>query len=439
MGLRQFQTWKFEYLFVAPEQWQREQETHFVLKQYELLDVWDASSALRQIAQRDSAFVMSLARAVGAAAVRGGLEPTLQELIRGLGRLSLRGDGPPNFALFYVARRKRGRTVQELPDPWKEVREAIEAAEQAPRGFVVVEAMADDEAPLPVPGLRVEFLLADGEVRTATTDGAGLARMDPIPQGQCHIILPSLDGSSWRPAQGASTPVKGRQNERVQWHTVKRGESLSRIAHQFGVKNWKKLWDHPKNEALRKKRKDPNVLLVGDEVAIAGVVVHELVVPTDQVHRILITQREVTVRLRLQDLARAPWSGVDYDYSYEHGGRTIEKPGSAPTNGEGFLEESVPITVREVMVTLRKRRMRILLQVDALDPARDADTNQPVLSGVQMRLAALGYSPGPESRDWTDRPREALAAFQADELGSTSPTGEPDVETLDALEKTYGA
>jgi hypothetical protein len=36
MRLRSYQTWKLQYLFVSPEQWAGDHETHFWLKQYGL-------------------------------------------------------------------------------------------------------------------------------------------------------------------------------------------------------------------------------------------------------------------------------------------------------------------------------------------------------------------------------------------------------------------
>jgi N-acetylmuramoyl-L-alanine amidase len=435
MRLRHFLSWKFEYVFVAPEQWQREHEKHFVLAKYELLSVWDATNVLRQLSHRDPKFLAELARAVLVMPVRPGLEPMLQELIRGLGRPSPRAEQPPNFASFYVARRKRERTFQELPDPWKEVREAIEAAERAPRGFIVVEAVTDEKEPLPVSGLRVEFLVADGQVRTTTTDGTGQARLDPIPQGQCHIILPTLDGGSWRPTQGTSSPVRGRQSDRVQWHRVERGESLSRIAHHYGVKNWQKLWDHPKNQPLRKKRKDPNVLLVGDEVAIGGMAVHEIIVPTDQVHRILISMLMNELNVTFLDFERQPMKEKSYDFEYEGPKGKVTKSGQL--TADGVLREEVPASVAIASVTFADPPCSFELRVGALDPVEDDETKAAIISGVQARLSALGHGGADARGALGPSTRLALQDFQRTSMGKTDPSGEVDAETRGKLVEVY--
>jgi hypothetical protein len=42
--------------------------------------------------------------------------------------------------------------------------------------YVVVEAVTDTELPAPVTGLRLELLIADGEIKNAQTDAHGIAR-----------------------------------------------------------------------------------------------------------------------------------------------------------------------------------------------------------------------------------------------------------------------
>ena len=51
-------------------------------------------------------------------------------------------------------------------------------------------------------------------------------------------------------------------------HTVKQGECLSSIAAKYGFGDWKALYDHPSNAALKKKRPNPHVLFPGDVVSI---------------------------------------------------------------------------------------------------------------------------------------------------------------------------
>ncbi len=61
-------------------------------------------------------------------------------------------------------------------------------------------------------------------------------------------------------------------------HTVKKGQHLTGIAKSYGFKgsDWRKLYNHPENASLRKKRKDPNVILAGDKVKVPAVSLKDL-------------------------------------------------------------------------------------------------------------------------------------------------------------------
>src|SRR5215475_3933737 len=54
-------------------------------------------------------------------------------------------------------------------------------------------------------------------------------------------------------------------------HVVAPGETLSTIAAQYGFSDYKRVYEHPDNQALRKKRPNPNILHPGDEVHIPDV------------------------------------------------------------------------------------------------------------------------------------------------------------------------
>ena len=51
-------------------------------------------------------------------------------------------------------------------------------------------------------------------------------------------------------------------------HIVRQGEHLSQIALNYGFRDYKIIWDHPDNAALKKLRKSPNVLMPGDTLRI---------------------------------------------------------------------------------------------------------------------------------------------------------------------------
>lgn len=51
-------------------------------------------------------------------------------------------------------------------------------------------------------------------------------------------------------------------------HTVKPGESLSKIAQSYEFPNWQVVYQHPKNASLRHLRPNPNLIRPGDVVFI---------------------------------------------------------------------------------------------------------------------------------------------------------------------------
>ncbi|NVK16248.1 MAG: LysM peptidoglycan-binding domain-containing protein [Rhodobacteraceae bacterium] len=61
-------------------------------------------------------------------------------------------------------------------------------------------------------------------------------------------------------------------------HVVKKGEHLTGISKAYGFKgsDWRKIYRHPMNKDLRRKRKDPNVIWPGDKVLLPKVTLAEM-------------------------------------------------------------------------------------------------------------------------------------------------------------------
>jgi hypothetical protein len=51
-------------------------------------------------------------------------------------------------------------------------------------------------------------------------------------------------------------------------HVVKRGDTLSAIAKQYGVKSWQEIYNHSSNALFRRKRPNPNRIYPGDRINI---------------------------------------------------------------------------------------------------------------------------------------------------------------------------
>jgi hypothetical protein len=75
-------------------------------------------------------------------------------------------------------------------------------------------------------------------------------------------------------------------------------------------------------------------------VAIGGMAVHEIIVPTDQVHRILISMLMNEVSVTFLDFERQPMKEQPYDFEYEGPKGKVTKSGQL--TADGVLREEVP-------------------------------------------------------------------------------------------------
>jgi len=70
--------------------------------------------------------------------------------------------------------------------------------EKEKKSWIEIKLM--DEEGKPVPGEKYKITLSDNTVIEGTLGEQGFARHDEIPEGNCKVTFPELDGSSWRKA-----------------------------------------------------------------------------------------------------------------------------------------------------------------------------------------------------------------------------------------------
>jgi hypothetical protein len=287
-------------------------------------------------------------------------------------------------------------------------------------------------AGLPCADVACEFELADGSKRRASTDALGIASVRPVPAGTCKIRLLFHDAGSWS-APGAAPPQRvGTGPART--HVVRHGEHLMRLCLRHGLTDWKAVWEAAPNAALRGRRKSPHVLREGDCVVLPGIAIGEIERSVDATHPLTLqSELTQTVRLRLHDFGRAGLDGLEYQLSYEHAGKRVDRAGAAATDAEGGLIETLPVEVESVLLRFKRPKLTLALSLGALDPAQDADSATPVASGARARLCGLGYAPSAGQLT-----AAMVAQFQAEQLGRTQPSGELDGETCGKLEALYG-
>jgi ribosomal protein S16 len=195
-------------------------------------------------------------------------------------------------------------------------------------------------------------------------------------------------------------------------YIVRQGDHLARIATAFGFSEWKKIWDHAANAALRAKRRNPDVLMPGDEVFIPERGAEKTVTrPTDTRSRFVVRRPPLQLALVLERSYGPPLAnarcGLWIDGSTE----------SPNTDAEGRLNQRIRPTANALRLLAKDSGsaldgQSIELRVGHLDPVEEP-------SGQRARLDNLGYRASTtETADSAQRERamrSAIEEFQCDE------------------------
>lgn len=209
-------------------------------------------------------------------------------------------------------------------------------------------------------------------------------------------------------------------------YVIKHGDYLLKVAHLLGF-DADEVWNA--NAELKALRKDPSLLKAGDVLFVPDELKPKLRLNKEETNAFVA--RVPAVKLALH-VAEEGEPLKNEKYVIEGLGDESERV----TDGEGKLELTVPVHVREVIVRFVKTGKRMKLAVGELDPP---DTP----SGARMRLTSLGfYGAKLTGKDqYVVHDEEALAqavrAFQASK--DLPVTGELDAATRDALVAEHGS
>lgn len=249
-------------------------------------------------------------------------------------------------------------------------------------------------------------------------------------------------------------------------HTVAKGECLYSIAERFGF-SYQSLWNLPENEELRAKRKDPNVLFPGDKVFVPEPRARRESASTDARHRFRRKDVPEVMRVILEDHHGRPFSDVEYRAVFD---TLDEHTGTVPP--DGLVEHKIPTGARscEIMINVPVEAppsgqgetieatgvFADDERVDGMaDSASDDNDDEPEATtesyvynvmlgyldpvteptGVQQRLANLGYDCGPDDGVIGSRTKSALKEFQKQQ--GLPCTGEVDSDTRATLERVH--
>jgi hypothetical protein len=181
------------------------------------------------------------------------------------------------------------------------------------------------------------------------------------------------------------------------WHTVERGDCLSLLGHEHRIP-WKKIWDHPDNELLRRNRGNPNILHPGDRVFIPTLEERVESCPTEKKHRFR-TSGSTWLRIAVLDIDHKPVPDIAFNYIFDG----VRRP-PGKTDAEGIAESILPEGVRQVVLKLPWGEMPI--EVAHLAPAH-------TVRGIQQRLRNLGVDPGPIDGLYGPLTARGISEFQA--------------------------
>ncbi|MBE0617307.1 MAG: LysM peptidoglycan-binding domain-containing protein [Proteobacteria bacterium] len=117
-------------------------------------------------------------------------------------------------------------------------------------------------------------------------------------------------------------------------HTVRQGECLHSISSTYGF-TWEKIWRDSQNSDLRAKRRDPQVLMPGDVVAIPDRETKNESASSEQRHR--FRRKAVPAKIRVQ-VKRDNEPRANVPYRIDIDGKLV----SGMTNGDGVVEVTIP-------------------------------------------------------------------------------------------------
>jgi len=206
-------------------------------------------------------------------------------------------------------------------------------------------------------------------------------------------------------------------------HTVRQGECLSSIAKDKGFRNYRTIYQHPRNAQFRRLRPDPNVILPGDRLYIPDHSEKEAACGTNQKHRFKVKASNARFRLRLT-LSGKPREKEPYTLVVD--GRRI----TGQTTGDGWIDQKISPGARSATLILKEGEEQYTIQLGHIDPIE-------AISGIQGRLRNLGFYGGEINGQLDDATRAGIQAFQ--KKHGLNLTGEPDQQTRNKLRSAYGS
>lgn len=210
-------------------------------------------------------------------------------------------------------------------------------------------------------------------------------------------------------------------------YTVKAGDYLSKIAKEQGFADWRTVYNHPQNADFKRRRPNPNLIYPGDQIFIPDKRLNSTTAPTDQRAKFRIKRAKETLELKLVDFQGNPLANLACQLEIDG----VKK--EATTNGDGVLKHTIRADLHQARLIVNG--VVTTLQIGHLNPMDDAEDEG--VSGVQGRLANLGYYRGAVDGQMGDETRSAIRAFRRD--NSLVDSADIDQPFKDKLKQKYGS
>ena len=214
-------------------------------------------------------------------------------------------------------------------------------------------------------------------------------------------------------------------------HTVAQGETLTRIAKQYGLSSWKTIYNHPDNADFRALRSNPDIIYPGDTIAVPEPEQKPRRFHTNKKVVFRIPSEKEFFRLTLQNKSGQPLpdtkvsltiAGTLHELTSDANGLIeVELPNGDESDGtiEVFTDKDSESPSHSFE-----------LQLGSLDPVE-------TLSGVQARCNALGFNCGVADGIMGSKTRSGVKAFQASQALDVD--GVPGPKTKAKLKEVYGS
>ncbi len=222
------------------------------------------------------------------------------------------------------------------------------------------------------------------------------------------------------------------------WHQVQQGEWLAKIANHYHISDWRKtIWEHPNNADLAQNR-DPNLLYPGDRIFIPGRKPKLVSRPVDAAHEFKVKRKWDEFFLKVFGAGGKPVANERFILDVG----TRKYTGSTDKDGELHIPKMDP-GAGDGSLLFPKKNLEVPVQMGQMNPGEtgNADNYDNGISGLQMRLANLGYNPGDADGIFGPHTRAAVMEFQIFDMGLTPDkvTGQLDDDTRQAIIDKHGS